>query len=95
LIFSAVHTRTYQLYPFEQRSIARDDTHQYIANISLPITDLIRKDIEHYLTSFNPRMYSSTLNQSLIFILTEFGIAKIVYTESINTNQTRFYITVR
>jgi hypothetical protein len=67
------------LYPTEQFSIAWNDTHQYVTNILPPITDFIRKDVENYLTSFNPRN----------------GKAKIVYEESLNTNQTRFYLIVR
>jgi hypothetical protein len=57
-----VEIQKYELYPIEQFSIARNDTHQYITNISFPITDFIRKDIENYLTSFNPRMYREIIN---------------------------------
>ena len=48
----------YDLYPSEQLSIARNDAHQYVVNISLPVTVLIRQEIENYLTSFNRRMHS-------------------------------------
>jgi hypothetical protein len=37
-------------------SIAYNDAHKYIANISFPINYFIRKDIEKNLTLFNPRM---------------------------------------
>ncbi|CAF2376052.1 unnamed protein product [Rotaria sp. Silwood2] len=77
LTFSTIQTRKYELYPMEQLSIVRTDAHQYIANVSLPINDFIRKDTENYLTSFNP----------------QYGQAKIVYAETLNINQTRFYLT--
>lgn len=47
----------YDLYPSGQLSIVRTDAHQYIANVSLPLTTTIRQDIENYLTSFNRRMF--------------------------------------
>lgn len=47
----------YALYPAGQLSIARSDAHQYIANVSLPLTTQIRQEIENYLTSLNRRMY--------------------------------------
>ncbi|CAF3578872.1 unnamed protein product [Adineta steineri] len=75
-VFSSTQTQKYQLYPIEQISVSHNDTHQYIANISLPITTFIQKDIENYLTSFNP----------------QYGQAKIVYAETINSDQTRFYL---
>ncbi|CAF4066459.1 unnamed protein product, partial [Rotaria sp. Silwood2] len=77
LTFSTIQTRKYELYPMEQLSIVRTDAHQYIANVSLPINDFIRKDTENYLTSLNP----------------QYGQAKIVYAETLNINQTRFYLT--
>jgi len=46
----------YELYPSNQLSVARSDAFQYIANVSLPLTTLIRQNIENYLTSFNRRM---------------------------------------
>mgnify|MGYP006897423038 CR=1 FL=1 len=46
----------YDLYPSGQSSIARSDAHQYVANVSLPLTTIIRQNIENYLTSFNRRM---------------------------------------
>jgi hypothetical protein len=46
----------YDLYPSGQVSVARSDTFQYIANVSLPLTTLVRQNIENYLTSFNRRM---------------------------------------
>ncbi|CAF3961528.1 unnamed protein product, partial [Adineta steineri] len=75
-VFSSTQTQKYQLYPIEQISVSHNDTHQYIANISLPITNSIQKDIENYLTSFNP----------------QYGQAKIVYAKTINSDQTRFYL---
>ncbi|CAF3387595.1 unnamed protein product [Rotaria sp. Silwood1] len=75
-IFSTMQPIKYDLYPSGQMSIARSDAHQYIANVSLPLTALIRQDIENYLTSFNR----------------QYGIAKIVYAEPLHANQTRFYL---
>ncbi|CAF5196917.1 unnamed protein product, partial [Rotaria magnacalcarata] len=75
-IFSSMQTIKYDLYPSGQLSVARSDAQQYIANVSLPLTTLIRQDIENYLTSFNR----------------QYGIAKIVYAESFNAGQTRFYL---
>ncbi|CAF3582391.1 unnamed protein product [Rotaria sordida] len=75
-IFSTMQPIKYDLYSSGQLSIARSDAHQYIGNVSLPLTTLIRQDIENYLTSFNR----------------QYGIAKIVYAESLNANQTRFYL---
>ena len=45
----------YELYPSGQLSIARSDAHQYVANVSLPVTAAMRQEIENYLTSFNRR----------------------------------------
>ncbi|CAF2104402.1 unnamed protein product [Rotaria magnacalcarata] len=75
-IFSSMQTIKYDLYPSGQLSVARSDAQQYIANVSLPLTTLIRQDIENYLTSFNR----------------QYGIAKIVYAESFNAGQTHFYL---
>ncbi|CAF4869986.1 unnamed protein product, partial [Rotaria socialis] len=58
-----MQTIEYDLYPSAQLSVARSDALQYIANASLPLTTLIRQDIENYLTAFNR----------------QYGIAKIVY----------------
>ena len=52
----------YDLYPSGQSSVARSDTFQYIANVSLPLTSLILQNIESYLTSFNQRMITSISN---------------------------------
>lgn len=50
----------YALYPAGQLSIARTDAHQYIANVTLPLTTQIRQDIENYLTSLNRRRNRSS-----------------------------------
>lgn len=87
----------YDLYPSNQLSIARNDAQQYIANVSLPLTATVRQDIENYLTSFNRRMLNNfflIINQLNWFYL-EYGTAKIVYVESLNTYQTRFYLVVK
>ena len=52
-----MQTQVYELYPNEQLSVARNEAHQYIANISSPINNFIRKDIENYLASLNSRMF--------------------------------------
>lgn len=44
----------YVLYPFGQATIALDKTLDHTANISLPISDFIREDLEKNLTLFNP-----------------------------------------
>ncbi|CAF1547561.1 unnamed protein product, partial [Adineta steineri] len=75
-IFSTMQPVKYDLYPSGQLSVAQRDTHQYIANVSLPLTTAIRQNIENYLTSYNR----------------QYGIAKIVYAETLNTYQTRFYL---
>ncbi|CAF2273587.1 unnamed protein product [Rotaria magnacalcarata] len=56
-----------------QLSIRRTDAHQFTTNVSSPINDGTRHDIENYLTSFN----------------SQYGQAKIVYAESVNAQQTR------
>ena len=53
-----MRTPIYQLYPSGSLSIARADAHQFLANISLPISSPIRTSIEDDLTSFNSRMTS-------------------------------------
>ncbi|CAF4231672.1 unnamed protein product, partial [Didymodactylos carnosus] len=73
-LFMAMQPIKYNL--FNGQSIARADAHQYIANITLPLTVAQRQQIENYLTSYN----------------TQYGIAKIVYAENIDNNQTRFYV---
>ncbi|CAF4296862.1 unnamed protein product, partial [Adineta steineri] len=78
-IFSTMQPLKYDLYPSGQLSVAQRDTHQYIANVSLPLTTAIRQNIENYLTSYNR----------------QYGIAKIVYAETLNTYQTRFYLVVK
>ena len=86
----------YALYPAGQLSIARTDAHQYIANVTLPLTTQIRQDIENYLTSLNRRMKKPSLKNKMIkIIFLEYGLAKIVYAEPLNAFQTRFYLVVR
>ncbi|CAF1204774.1 unnamed protein product [Adineta ricciae] len=75
-IFSTMQPIKYDLYPSEQSSIARSDAFQYITNVTLPLSAAIRQDVENYLTSFNR----------------QYGVAKIVYAETIIANQTRFYL---
>lgn len=86
----------YDLYPSGQLSVVRSDAQQYIANVSLPLTNSIRQDIENYLTSFNRRikiLFSFLF--CLISFFPEYGVAKIVYAESLNAYQTRFYLVVK
>ncbi|UJR35334.1 hypothetical protein I4U23_028095, partial [Adineta vaga] len=75
-IFSTMQPIKYDLYPTGQLSVARSDAHQYIANVTLPLTSATRREIENYLTSYNR----------------QYGTAKIVYAETLNANQTRFYL---
>ncbi|CAF1196215.1 unnamed protein product, partial [Didymodactylos carnosus] len=60
---------------FNGQSIARTDVDQYISNVTLPLTTERRQEIENYLTSYN----------------SQYGIAKIIYAENIDGNQTQFY----
>ncbi|CAF0904049.1 unnamed protein product, partial [Adineta ricciae] len=76
-VFSAINVHTYHLSSTDQISIAREDTHEYIVNRPLPITDSIRHNIENQLTAYNP----------------QYGQAKIIQMESIDSDQTRFYLT--
>ena len=61
-VFSAVNVHTYHLSSTDQISIPRDDTHEYIVSMPLPITDSIRHNIENQLTAYNPRMFSFLVN---------------------------------
>ncbi|CAF3399711.1 unnamed protein product [Rotaria socialis] len=90
--FSTIPTRRYELYPMEESSIVRSDAHQCITDILSPFTDLTRKNIENYLTSIHSRMLNSILSQLIVSLL-EYGQGKILYAESLPTNQTRFYLT--
>ena len=86
----------YVLYPFGQSTIALDKTLHHTANVSLPITDSIRENIETNFTLFNPsksRNFNSFIHFYFRFLV--LGKAKLVYAESVNSNQTRFYLTVR
>lgn len=49
----------YELSPVGQVSIPLVDAHEYIANISSPVNDFVRREMEHNLTLFNSRMSSS------------------------------------
>ncbi|CAF4156212.1 unnamed protein product [Rotaria magnacalcarata] len=75
-----------------QLSIRRTDAHQFTTNVSSPINDGTRHDIENYLTSFNSRIFVFKALIQLIdslSLVTEYGQAKIVYAESVNAQQTR------
>lgn len=51
-----MQTQKYELYPIQQLSVARIDAFEYIANLSSPINEIRRKDIEDNLTFLNSRM---------------------------------------
>lgn len=86
----------YDLYPSTQSSIARSDAFQYITNVTLPLSATTRQDVENYLTSFNRRKKTLSIVSMLMFVIfVEYGVAKIVYAETITANQTRFYLVVQ
>ena len=59
-IFAMSQPLKYDLYASGQLSVLRTDAHQYIANVSMPLTTATRQEIETYLTSFNRRTLTSS-----------------------------------
>lgn len=77
IIFSTSLPLKYELYPGGQLSVARNDAHQYIANVSIPLSTTVRQEIENFLTSFNRRLSKKKKVTSTETMFVSFRIFRI------------------